>query len=43
VVIGMALLTTLIVPPLLPRLLRASDPPDELAADADDDAVLQPT
>jgi Kef-type K+ transport system membrane component KefB len=43
VVIGMALLTTLIVPPLLPCLLRASDPPDELAADADDDPVLQPT
>ena len=43
VVIGMALLTTLIVPPLLPRLLRASDPPEEVAADADDDPVLPPT
>ena len=30
VVVGMAIITTLIVPPLLPRLVRAAEAPDEL-------------
>ncbi len=45
VVIGMALLTTLVVPPLLPRLLRMSDPPEQRTDPQrdDEDAALQPT
>ncbi|HEX5396614.1 MAG TPA: cation:proton antiporter [Candidatus Limnocylindria bacterium] len=42
VVIGMAVLTTLIVPPLLPRLLQRSEPPEELVAAPDDDDLPQP-
>ena len=42
VVIGMAVLTTLIVPPLLPALLRASDPEPPIPA-RDDQADVPPT
>jgi Kef-type K+ transport system membrane component KefB len=39
VVVGMAVLTTLIVPPLLPRLMAASDPPEETARVVDDRVI----
>jgi Kef-type K+ transport system membrane component KefB len=39
VVVGMAVLTTLIVPPLLPRLMASSDPPEETAGVVDDRVI----